>query len=236
MYEMRTFLVTGASSDIGKACIEWLKRNEHKCIALLNSNNEDEIERDDGFSTFIKCDLRDVENLRRLVRVMMAETAIDGFISLAAINKPSRYRDTSLVQLEEHLKVNALAPVVITQCLVDSMKEKKWGRIVYGSSVGVKFGGGRDSFAYSYSKHAVEFISSELRSLAKDNVLVNSVRIGVTDTKRLRALNKDLKARAELIPAKRVANPKEIAEYICWLASEKNTYVSGEVLSVAGGE
>ena len=66
---------------------------------------------------------------------------------------------------------------------IKHMKSNRYGRIINTSSVGVKYGGGRDTFAYSLSKHVNEFIPSSLRDLSKYNVLYNTVRIGVTNTK-----------------------------------------------------
>jgi NAD(P)-dependent dehydrogenase (short-subunit alcohol dehydrogenase family) len=71
----------------------------------------------------------------------------------------------------------------------------------------------------------------------KNNVLVNTVRVGLTDTKIHKKIkSKDLKKRINLIPIKRMAQPSEIANFIYYLGSEKNTYISGQVISISGGE
>ena len=67
--------------------------------------------------------------------------------------------------------------------ILKKMVKKKYGRIVNGSSIGVKFGGGENSFNYSLSKHLLEFIPNTLRKLASKNIIINNIRIGVTDTK-----------------------------------------------------
>ena len=63
------------------------------------------------------------------------------------------------------------------------MKRKKYGRIINTSSIGTKFGGGNSTFAYSLSKYVNEFIPGEIRKLSSNNILYNTIRIGVTDTK-----------------------------------------------------
>ena len=69
------------------------------------------------------------------------------------------------------------------------------------------------------------------------NVLVNAVRAGVTETDFLK-LNpaKDIQRRVDLIPLKRLADPAEIAVTVYFLASDESSYVSGSILTVAGGE
>ena len=63
------------------------------------------------------------------------------------------------------------------------MIKNGYGRILNCSSIGVKFGGGLNSYNYSLSKHTSEFIPSFFKKLAKKNILYNNLRIGFTDTK-----------------------------------------------------
>ena len=117
------------------------------------------------------------------------------------------------------------------------MLKKKWGRIVQTSSIGVKFGGGKNTFNYSLSKKLNEFIPSDYKDWAKNNVLINVLKIGVTNTKiHKKILNKNIKKRINLIPINRMAEPVEIANYIEFLLSEKNSYITGEVVTISGGE
>ena len=67
--------------------------------------------------------------------------------------------------------------------------------------------------------------------------MTNVLRVGVVNTKLLRKIKgKNIRIRKNLIPIKRLANTKEISETIYNLASEKNTYISGEIIAIAGGE
>ena len=63
------------------------------------------------------------------------------------------------------------------------MKRKGYGRIVYASSIGTKFGGSNNSFIYSLSKFMNEFYPRPYRNLTKKNILINTLQIGLTDTK-----------------------------------------------------
>ena len=128
--------------------------------------------------------------------------------------------------------------MIIQRNIIKKMIKNKYGRILNGSSIGVKFGGGKNTFNYSFSKHCMEFIPNSFKEWSKNNVLINNLRIGVTNTKIHNKINKGLsmKKRLDLIPAKRMAEPSEVADYIVFLISDKNTYITGQTLSISGGE
>jgi 3-oxoacyl-[acyl-carrier protein] reductase len=117
------------------------------------------------------------------------------------------------------------------------MIQKKWGRVVNSSSVGVKFGGGIQNYEYSLSKHINEFIPAHIRKLADKNIFYNVLKIGLTNTKLHRKIpNKNLKERTKLVPLKKMATPKTIADYIFYLSTEKNQFITNEVINITGGE
>ena len=117
------------------------------------------------------------------------------------------------------------------------MKKNNFGRLLNASSVGVKYGGGKNTFNYSISKHLLEFFPSNFKELVKFNILINTLRIGLTDTKIHSKINKkNLKKRISMVPMKRMAQPDEIAKIIYYLSSSENTYITNEVISISGGE
>ena len=79
--------------------------------------------------------------------------------------------------------INVIPSFLFARTLVPAMIERGWGRIVNLSSIGVKFGGGSKTFCYSLSKHALEFFPSDHKNWASKNVLINTLRVGVTDTR-----------------------------------------------------
>ena len=118
------------------------------------------------------------------------------------------------------------------------MLQQKWGRILNCSSIGIKFGGGTNSYNYTLSKHCLEFIPNSYKKWAKKNVFINNLRIGVTNTKIHKRMKKnfEIKKRIKLIPANRMAEPKEISVYITSLVTENNSYMTGQTITVSGGE
>ena len=227
-------LISGAASDIGIACIEILKSQNIPVVQLINKWSAvlDHSLQDPRYSVDLECE----ESIAGVMEEIQASHLLTSFISLGGINEASCLESLNGEALCKHFRINTIAPLLIIKNMVPQMVDFGFGRIVLTSSIGVKFGGSISGLAYSISKHAAEFIPAELRSLARRNIYTNVVRIGVTNTRRLRSLGKDLEERREMIPAKRIASPSEIATFLSWLSSQDNSYMSGQVIDYSGGE
>jgi len=234
MARKESVLITGGASDIGYACRKLLNAQGVQTVCLLNSNSHAAKSLD--HEAVYEVDLRETEKVLSTIDLIQESYHISSFISLAGFNIPSSFMDFREELLWHHLLVNAIAPLQIARRLIPSMKESGYGRIALTSSIGVKFGGSDQHFPYSFSKHCGEFIPSEMNKLAADNIFTNVIRVGVTDTRKIRSLGKDLFQRASLIPAKRLAQPAEIAEFLVWISSKKNHYITGQIIGCSGGE
>jgi NAD(P)-dependent dehydrogenase (short-subunit alcohol dehydrogenase family) len=235
---MPTVLVSGASSDIGlPVCRRYLvagwrvighfRRRRPELDALTGPNLE----------TW-QADFADLEELERELHDNLAFfTRADSFINLAAAMPPRSFEAATATDIISTLSINLVPGLLIMQAIGPAMTQRKWGRIVHASSIGVKFGGGSESFVYSLSKHAQEFIPRSARAWAAQGVLVNVVRVGVTATRAHENFPAKLREeRIAKIPMRRAATPEEMAETFFWLGSEQNSFMSGEIVTVAGGE
>ena len=139
----------------------------------------------------------------------------------------------------ETYQLNVQAPFFLAQRAFGHMKQQGGGKIINISSVAAKYGGSARSMHYGAAKAALEAMTVGLaRFGAPHNILVNAVRGGFIDTQsqdRL-ASEKDLKARVELIPLKRPGKPEDIARTVLHLVSKAGDFITGEVLTVAGGD
>ena len=235
---MRTAFVSGASSDIGLAlCRRYLDAGWRVVGHFRTLRPELEALRGERLETW-QCDFADTAKLEDALRERPDHfRRADAFVNLAADLRPCRFEQAGAAEILAALTVNLLPGLLLMRTIGPAMAERGFGRIVHASSIGVKFGGGSDSFAYSLSKHAQEFIPRACRSWAERDVFVNVVRIGVTDTRlHGRAPGRDMAERARLNPARRPATPDEIARTLFWLGTDQNGFTSGEILAVAGGE
>ena len=136
-------------------------------------------------------------------------------------------------------RLNTQAPFFLAQQTFARMKEYGGGKIINISSIAAKYGGSSKSLHYGAAKAALEAVTIGLaRAGAPHNILVNAVQGGHIDTplQQRFAGEKDLKARIELIPLKRPGKPEDIAGAVVYLASTAGDFITGEIMTVAGGD
>lgn len=186
----------------------------------------------------IEVDFSEPENLDTVIashgeRIMRS----DAVVNAAALLESIPFMNVTPQDILRALTVNFLPGITLMQCLIPAMRARNFGRFVHLSSIGVKFRGGSSSYCYALSKHALEFLPSDYKVWARDNVFVNALRIGVTDTRiHRRDPTKDMKKRIDQIPAGRMATAKEMAQLIYYYGSDDNSFTTGEVIAAAGGE
>ena len=233
-------LVLGGSSDIGIEVIKiFLKLNWNVSAHYFrNKTKLNLLKKKSKNLNLIKLDFSKANPRVEILIKKNFKDKYDSIINLIGYIDNIGYENTNLKSMTKSLTANMIIPVLIEKNCVKKMISQKWGRILNCSSIGIKFGGGKNSFNYSLSKHCLEFIPNSYKFWAENNVFINNLRIGVTDTKIHKRMKKNLqlKERLKLIPAKRMATPSEIAIYIVNLSTEKNSYMTGQTLTVSGGE
>jgi 3-oxoacyl-[acyl-carrier protein] reductase len=234
----RKALILGSSSDIGLAVTQKYLDAGYRVRGHFYRNPEalQSLSLSRPGLELLQLDLSDLSSVKSVAQDPDVSDC-DVLVFLAALAAPTSLDTIETDLLTQTMNVGALANYVLLSTLGPAMAKRGWGRIVIGSSIGVRFGGGVDSFAYALANHACEFIPRLARDWAASNVLTNVVRIGVTDTKGHSSFsNRNLAERELLIPIKRAADRREIADYLFWLGSEQNTYVTGQVTAISGGE
>lgn len=232
----RRVLITGASSEIGlKVCRRYLAEGHHVTAHFFDhAHGLRQLASEETNLELVWCDLSDLSSVFDFAQ---SHIGVDIVVFLAAQAIPQSLEGIDVTALESTLAVGALSNFIILGAIGPAMAKRYWGRFVIGSSIGVKFGGGSESFAYALTKHTSEFLPRSVRDWASRNVLTNIIRIGVTDTKLHAAFpGKNLRDRVSLIPMQRAASTQEIADSIWWFGSENNSYISGQTLEIAGGE
>ena len=236
----KNVLILGGSSDIGIEVIKiFLKLNWNVSAHYFkNKTKLNLLKKKSKNLNLIKLDFSKANPKVEILIKKNFKDKYDSIINLIGYIDNKGYENTNLKSITKSLTANMIIPVLIEKNCVKKMISQKWGRILNCSSIGIKFGGGKNSFNYSLSKHCLEFIPNSYKFWAENNVFINNLRIGVTDTKIHKRMKKNLqlKERLKLIPAKRMATPSEMAIYIVNLSTEKNSYMTGQTLTVSGGE
>ena len=227
-------LILGGSSDIGIELVSlFLNKDGYKVNLHFHSNSKT-VKNLKEKCNLIKADLSAL-NYKNILKKF--DDDYDIIINLVGYINRKSFEQFKIESLEKTLRINSFIPLLIIRMSIKKMIKKKWGRILNSSSVGVKFGGGNKTFEYSLSKHLNEFIPSYLKEIAEKNVFYNVIKIGLTDTKiHKKILDKDLIARTKLLPIKKMATPKDIANYIYYLSSNENQFITNEIINITGGE
>ena len=163
---------------------------------------------------------------------------IDVLVNNASFVKPMSLENLSEEEWDKTFQVNLKAAFQLSREAFSIMSKKKNGRIINISSGGWKYGGGRDTIHYSVSKAALEALTIAFAKRgAPHNVLVNAIRPGATKTPFHKKIGrKDLSARTNLVPLKRLAKPSEISNTVLFLAGSKSSFITNTIINVTGGE
>jgi len=215
----KTVLVTGAARGIGRACAQ--KFTGEGYTVLAPSRNEMDLNSQDSISNFISA----------------IKTPIHVLINNAGINPLSGIGNINFNEARSLMNVNFWAPVILTDLLSAGMKDMGYGRIVNISSIWSNISKEGRSI-YSSSKAAINaFTRATAIEYAKFNVLVNAVAPGYINTELTKINNtfEQIETIKNNLPIKRLGEPEEIAELVYFLASDKNTFVTGQTIFADGG-
>jgi 3-oxoacyl-[acyl-carrier protein] reductase len=153
----------------------------------------------------------------------------------------------SLPDWQHALEFNFLSTVYFAREVIPHMQRKRWGRIITITSITTKQPVADLVLSNAVRAAVVGLVKSLANEFGKDGILVNNVGPGFTATDRLKELARARSAAAgkteqEMFdswavdaPLRRLGEPREVAEAIVWLASERASYVTGQTVLVDGG-
>ena len=235
-FKDKVYIVTGASSGMGKSCSDLLLENDAVVIGI--DRNDRTIEHDRY--SHCKADVLDEEQIQKCISEVDSQYGhIDGLVNAAGIfgnNKP--FYELTSEEWNKVMSVNTTGTFIVSKAAAPIMIREKHGKIVNISCIRSTIF--KNNMAdYAASKGAVASMTSAMAlDLAPYNIQVNSVAPGFIYTGMTAASFDipDVRAKSEaLIPNGRLGMPKDIASVVLFLLSDMSDYVTGTMLFADGG-
>lgn len=236
-------LITGGSRGIGKEIALELAKNGVN-IAITYANNLqkakevlDDIRSYEVKAVAIKANVSVEEDVLQMIKTIEDELGtIDILVNNAGVTKDNLIIRMKEEDWDEVIDVNLKGTFLCTKAVSRIMMKKKYGKIINITSVvGIMGNAGQGN--YSASKAGViGFTKSMARELASRGIRVNAIAPGFIETDMTDVLKDEIKeAMLKSIPLNSFGNPKDIANLVVFLASEKSDYITGQVINVDGG-
>ncbi len=240
----RVALITGAGSGIGKAIAQTFAQNGAAVVLVdidLPSAEKvaGEIEFLGAKALPVKCDVTEPIQVHQAVRA-----AIDRFKELhilvnnAGISPLRPFEQISLEEWNRVLSVNLTGPFLFCQAAFPHLRQAgNKGRIINIGSLAGQTGGIAVGAHYSASKGGLLVLTRQLaKILASDQVTVNTISPGTTDTTLTQAWGEETRqSLAHQIPLGRLGRPEDIASLALFLASDEASFITGATMNVNGG-
>lgn len=250
MFELKgkTAMVTGGAQGIGKAISSALAGQGAK-VAIVDIDNAvagqtaDEINRQNATAIAIQADITDPEKVKQAVAGVREQFgAVDVLVNNAGWDRMMSFVETTPDFWDKVIDINYKGVLNCVYAVLPDMIEKNRGKIISIASDAARVGSTGES-VYAGAKGAViSFSKSLAREVARNQITVNVICPGPTDTPLTRQMQaesgfaqKILSKMDKVIPLGRTGTPGEIAAAVVFLASAEADFITGQTLSVSGG-
>jgi len=250
----RVAIVAASSQGIGRATAEAFAAEG--CKVAMCARNEaaltqagDAIRKRYGVEVLAEAfDVTQATTVHDFVEKVVAKFGgVDICVTNAGGPPAKGFLAASNEEWQKAVELNLLSAVYFAKEVIPHMQKKKWGRIVTITSITTKQPVADLVLSNAVRAAVVGLVKSLANEFGKDGILVNNVAPGYTATERLKDLAASRskasgKTQQEIFegwaadaPLKRLGEPREVADAIVWLASERASYITGQTILVDGG-
>ena len=247
--ENKVVLVTAGSRGIGLATAV----GYHACGAKVAICSRSQEKLDAAVSQMPGClaltgDVTKSEDIDRVIEAVTQHFGgIDILVNNAGGPPPGLFVDLSDDDWDKAIDLTLMSVVRVTRLVLPHMRDQKWGRVINISSSGVKQPVPGLTLSNSIRMAVLGWAKTLANQVAADNVLVNTVCPGFTQTDRVaqileqqsaasgKSIDEIAAALAAQIPMQRIGQPEEIANLAVFLGSDAASYITGTAIHVDGG-
>ncbi|MCC0635554.1 MULTISPECIES: elongation factor P 5-aminopentanone reductase [unclassified Clostridioides] len=239
----KTVLVTGGSRGIGRAISKIFAKDGYNVLINFNKSENEAKElytvlNEKGFSVkLFKANISNREEVENMIDYCIKEFGgLDVLINNAGISQDKLFTDITDEDWDNMMNINLKGSFYCSQIALKYMISEKKGNIINISSIwGIS--GASCEVHYSVSKAGIIGMTKALaKEVAPSNIRVNSIAPGVINTDMLSEYNEDeIDVLVEETPLMRLGTPEDIANCAIFLASDKSSFITGQVISPNGG-
>jgi 3-oxoacyl-[acyl-carrier protein] reductase len=241
---MRNVIVTGGSRGLGLGIVRNLAAGGYRCIAIARRSNDQlaaamaETKRaQTGALHFVPFDFGDIDDIPELVKNLRREFGpIYGLVNNAALGFDGVLANMHNARIEHLVRVNTVAPIVLTKYVVRSMMSERCGRVVNVASI-IGFTGYSGLSVYAATKASmIGFTRSLAREVGQLGVNVNAVAPGFIETEMTQGLDDKQRAQvARRSALRRLPEVDDVAGTVAFLLGDGAKNITGTVVTVDAG-
>ncbi len=241
-FDEKIVLVTGGASGIGLAtCEQFARAGAQVVLTDVDSNKgsaaAEKIGADGGKAAFVEMDITSPASIEAAAeRVRSDFGRLDVVVNAAGWDIIEPFMQNTREYWGKIVALNFMGPVEVTRAMLPLMFESGGGSVVNVSSDAGRVGSFGETVYAGAKGGVIAFTKSLAREVVRNNVRVNCVCPGPTDTPLFATQSPKMQeALTKAIPMKRLGKPSEVADVILFFASDRSSFVTGQVLSVSGG-
>lgn len=241
-FQGKTVLVTGAASGIGLAtATAFAQAGARVIVTDVNAEAGEkaaaELKAAGHDASFAQLDVTKLASAEQVATHVRAHFGrLDVLVNAAGWDIIQPFMENTPEYWDKIVALNFMGPVNVTRALLPLLMESGSGRVVNVGSDAGRVGSFGETVYAGAKGGVIAFTKSLAREVTRKNVRVNCVCPGPTDTPLFATQPQKMRdALIGAIPMKRLGQPSEVADAVLFFASDRASFVTGQVLSVSGG-
>ena len=237
LLESRIALVTGGAQGIGAEIAQGLAAEGARVIVTdINDSAGAQVSRGDRID-YRHMDVSNPDEVARTVdEIVQNYGKIDILVNNAGVTNDKLLLRMTKEDWDRVLAVNVTGTFLVTKAVVRSMIKQRYGKIInIASVVGLTGNAGQANYAASKAG-IIGFTKSCAKELGGRNITVNAIAPGFIETSMTKDIPEEAKQNfLKSIPLGRVGQPKDVADLVLFLSSDRSSYITGQTICVGGG-